>query len=159
MEIIQSRKEDAEQIALIVSEANKDVAELFNITIENTPKHPSFYTTEWVLSDFRRGEQYFLYKDEGIANGCVAFEQPDPETAYLNRLSVLPDYRHNGIGSRLVKYICEYSKSKKIQAVSIGIIAEHTVLKNWYLDLGFIEGEKKTFDHLPFNVLYMRYNL
>ena len=74
MKIIQSRKEDAEQIALIVSEANKDVAELFNITIENTPKHPSFYTTEWVLSDFRRGEQYFLYKDDGIANGCVAFE-------------------------------------------------------------------------------------
>ena len=159
MRIIQSSKEDAQHIAFIVSEANKDIAELFNLTRDNTPKHPSFYTTEWVLSDFRRGELYFFYKEEGIIKGCVAFEQPDPQTAYLNRLSVLPDYRHNGIGAGLVKHICEYSKSKKVQTISIGIIAEHTVLKNWYLDLGFIEGEIKKFDHLPFDVLLMRYNL
>jgi len=57
MKIVSAKPEDAVNIAFIVSNANKDVAELFNITFENTPKHPYFYTSDWVLSDFERGEQ------------------------------------------------------------------------------------------------------
>jgi len=159
MKIVPTKTEDAEHIAFIVREANKDVAELFKINIENTPKHPSFYTKDWVLSDFKRGEEYFLYKEDGVAKGCVAFEQPDSDTAYLNRLAVLPSYRHNGIGTALVRHILDYSKIKNIQIVSIGIIAEHEVLKNWYLNLGFIEVDTRKFEHLPFNVRYMCYEL
>lgn len=149
--------EDAEKIGYIVSAANKDVAELFDLTSENAPKHPSFYTGDWVVSDFTRGETYFLYEEEGLVKGCVAFEQPDSETGYLNRLSVLPEYRHKGIGATLVRYILEYSRKKGVRAVSIGIIAEHEVLNRWYAGLGFIEGEIRKFEHLPFNVRYMRY--
>lgn len=157
MKIVPAKKEDAGRIASIVGEANKDVAELFKITKENTPRHPSFCTEEWVLADFARGEEYFLFEEGGIAKGCVAFEQPDSETAYLNRLSVLPNYRHNGIGASLVRYILDYARAKSIKTVSIGIIAEHKVLKSWYLGLGFIEGITRKFDHLPFNVTYMRH--
>lgn len=142
-----------------MSEANKEVAKLFNLTSKNAPKHPSLYTPAWVHSDFRRGEQYFLYTEGGVERGCVAFEQPDAETAYLNRLSVLPKFRHNGIGSALVQHILDYARSRNILYVSIGIIAEHEVLKQWYLKLGFSEGDIRTFDHLPFDVQYMRYNL
>ncbi len=159
MNIVTTTIEDAQDIAFIIKEGNKDVAGLFNLNIENAPKHPSFYTTDWVQSDFRRGEEYFLFKEAGVAKGCVAFEQPDPDTAYLNRLSVLPEYRHRGIGAELVRYILDYSKTKNIKAVSIGIIAEHDVLKNWYLDIGFIAGDIQKFEHLPFNVQYMRYQI
>ena len=159
MKIIPGKPTDAEKIAGIVSEANKDVAESFNITCEDTPKHPSFYTQDWVLADFKRGEEYFLYREDGVEKGCVAFEQPNSATAYLNRLSVLPKYRHNGIGSTLVKYILEYAKSKNILYVSIGIIAEHEILQQWYSNLGFVKGNTQKFDHLPFNVQYMRYTL
>jgi ribosomal protein S18 acetylase RimI-like enzyme len=146
---------DTEIIAFIVSQANKDVAKKFELTLENNPKHPSFYTKEWVSSDIDRGEEYFLYQKEGVDCGCVAFEQPNSDISYLNRLSVLPEYRHKGIGEQLVKHVLEYSRTKNIQLVSIGIIAEHTLLKKWYLKLGFIEGETKHFDHLPFGVTYM----
>lgn len=159
MKIVPGRVTDAAKIAFIISKANKDVAELFDLTSKNAPKHPSFYTPHWVLSDFNRGEQYFLYADDGVEKGCVAFEQPDTETAYLNRLSVLPRFRHNGIGSALVQHILDYADSKSILTVSIGIIAEHDVLKQWYLKLGFIEGDTRKFEHLPFNVQYMRYDL
>ena len=111
------------------------------------------------MADFKRGETYFLYREDGVEKGCVAFEQPDSKTAYLNRLSVLPEYRHNGIGASLIKYILEHAESKNIQYVSIGIIAEHEVLKRWYANLGFIKGNTQKFDHLPFNVQYMRYEL
>ena len=150
---------DAEIIAFIVSQGNKDVAEKFELTLENNPKHPSFYTKEWVLLDIDRGEEYFLYQIKGVYCGCVAFEQPNSNISYLNRLSVLPEYRHKGIGEQLVKHVFECSRIKNIQMVSIGIISEHTLLKKWYLKLGFIEKETKHFDHLPFDVTYMSYNL
>jgi ribosomal protein S18 acetylase RimI-like enzyme len=159
MNIIETTINNAEEIALIVSEANKDVAEKFVLTLENNPKHPSFYTKDWVQSDFERGEEYFLYQENGIYMGCVAFENPCPDTAYLNRLSVLPQYRRRGVGERLVQHIVDYSQSKKIKNVSIGIIAKHRELYRWYLKLGFVEGETKSFPHLPFEVTYMSYEV
>ena len=150
---------DAKIIAFLVSQSNKDIADKFGLTIENNPKHPSFYTKKWVLSDIDRGEEYFLCQRKNANLGCVAFEQPDSKISYLNRLSVLPEYRHDGVGEQLVKHVLEYSKSKEIQKVSIGIIADHTILKKWYLKLGFIEGRTKSFDHLPFDVTFMSYDL
>ena len=159
MAIIKASIDDAQTIAFIVSESNKDVAEQFNLNKENNPKHPSFYTKHLVLSDFSRGQEYFIYRKGDSSMGCVRFEHPRPDTAYLNRLSVLPKYRHIGIGTMLVRHVFEYSKSKNIEKISIGIIATHEILKTWYLSFGFIEGDTKTFEHLPFDVTYMRYEL
>ena len=42
---------------------------------------------------------------------------------------------------------------------SIGIIAKDTGLKQWYQRLGFNAGPIKTFDHLPFEVAFLSYDL
>jgi GNAT superfamily N-acetyltransferase len=159
MEIVPATPEDAALIAAIIRESHHDVAQRFNLNRENNPKHPSFCTQEWVMADFHRGEAYFLYPMDDTHAGCVAFEQPDPETAYLNRLSVRPSYRHRGIGAQLVRHIIGYAQSKRAQIISIGIIAGHDVLKNWYANLGFIEKETRQFEHLPFAVTYVHYAL
>lgn len=159
MSIAVTTKDDAEIIATIISESNKGVAQQFGLNSVNNPKHPSFCNAQWVSDDFERGEKYFLYLQGGIAVGCVAFDNPRPGVAYLNRLSVLPQYRNNGIGEQLVKHIVEYSKTKRIERISIGIIAEHTQLKQWYVKLGFERGRTTTFEHLPFDVLYMNYKI
>ncbi|MEJ1373467.1 MAG: GNAT family N-acetyltransferase [Candidatus Sedimenticola sp. (ex Thyasira tokunagai)] len=150
---------DAEEISMIVATSNKEVAEMFNININNNPRHPSFYNKEWVISDFERGKEYFIYKIGNTNVGCVAFEHPNKNTGYLNRLSVLPENRNRGIGETLVKHVFNHAKFKGVSEISIGIIAQHTLLKKWYLRLGFIENGIKEFPHLPFKVLYMRYNL
>lgn len=165
MTITTATRNDAQNIAAIISEANQPVAHAFGITIENNPKHPSFYTAQWVLSDFDRGEEYFMAHhndnnsqekaDNTTPIACVAFEHPRPNVAYLNRLSVLPNHQHQGVGEALVQHIINYADSKNIQRISIGIIAEHTALKHWYVKLGFQIGETKRFAHLPFSVLYM----
>ncbi|MRI32502.1 GNAT family N-acetyltransferase [Endozoicomonas sp. OPT23] len=159
MEIIRGNEGNAEELASIISISNTDVAKLFSITKENNPKHPSFYTRDWVLSDMERGEQYFLFLKNGIAIGCVAVEFPNSEVSYLNRLSVLPKHRSNGVGENLVNYVYEYSRANHAKRISIGIIADHDVLKKWYVKLGFKEGETRVFDHLPFNVTYLQYAL
>jgi len=157
MNIIKAKHIDAETISDIVSKSNKEIAVKFGLNNKNAPTHPSFYTKDWVMKDFEKGEEYFIFESNEIYMGCVAFEQPRADTAYLNRLAVLPEYQHNKIGEKLVKYILAYAKSKKVQKVSIGIIAEHILLKKWYLNLGFIEVSTKSFDHLPFDVTYMKY--
>jgi GNAT superfamily N-acetyltransferase len=159
MTIQRASREDAARIAAIIRASHQDVAQKFNLTRDNNPKHPSFCTPQWVLADFERGEEYFVYRRETEAAGCVAFEQPDSETAYLNRLSVLPPCRRRGIGAALVRHIIDYARLKRARIISIGIIAAHGVLKNWYAGLGFIEKETRRFDHLPFDVTFMHYTL
>lgn len=159
MNITQASEKDIDLLSKIVSKSNKDVAELFNLTINNAPKHPSFCKPEWIQKEFERGQRYFIYSDNGIAKGCVAYEQPNENTSYLNRLSVLPEHRKKGVGSKLVSYILEFSKTKGVTEVSIGIIAEHTHLIKWYQNLGFIKGAIQKFDHLPFNVQYMQFKI
>ncbi len=159
MSINKATIKDMDSLCLIIKESNKDVAEAFDINAENCPNHPSFYNQARVLADFKRSEEYYLFKKGHIDIGCVAFENPRPDVVYLNRLSVLPEYRCNGVGESLVNFIIDYSKTKKAKRVSIGIIDAHINLKNWYLKLGFVEGEKKSFSHLPFDVRYMSYAL
>jgi len=152
-------RDDATIIASLIKNSNKEVALQFGINNDNNPKHPSFYTKEWVISDFIRGEEYFLYQQDGKNIACVAYESTRADTAYLNRLSVLSSHQNKGIGEKLVSHVFKYSKEKKHQQVSIGIIAEHIKLKKWYLKLGFREKVTKSFEHLPFDVTYMSYKL
>lgn len=159
MSINKATIKDMDTISLIIKESNKDVAEAFDINETNCPNHPSFYNIDRVRADFERNEEYFLFKKRDINIGCIALEKPRPDVIYLNRLSVLPEYRCNGVGESLVNFVIDYAKQKKVERVSIGIIDEHTNLKNWYLKLGFVEGEKKSFSHLPFEVRYMSYAL
>lgn len=159
IDIEPANADDAGEIARVVSIANRDVADLFNLTIENAPRHPSFCTTEWIRSEMERGQIYFIHKKSGAIKGCVAFEQADATTAYLNRLAVLPECRHGGIGAALVRHVLTLARTKGMQTVSIGIIAEHDVLRQWYLGLGFVDAGTKSFDHLPFTVGFMHHAL
>ncbi|NOX34160.1 MAG: GNAT family N-acetyltransferase [Deltaproteobacteria bacterium] len=155
--IIQASSDHVVLIAALVSDANKDVASQFNLTNENAPKHPSFCTSDWIKEDFDRGVIYFIFERSNKPVGCVAFEAPIQNVAYLNRLSVIPSARNRGIGNKLVLHHIHYSKKNAISKVSIGIIAQHTELKNWYKRIGFQSGETKQFEHLPFEVCYMSY--
>jgi len=150
---------DMATIAMLVSESNKDVAVKFGLNAENCPRHPSFCTESWIAADLARGETYFIIEENDLPIGCVAYENPSPGLAYLNRLSVLPSHRRRGVGARLVQHIVQHARSASIQAISIGVIGEHTELQRWYRRLGFKDGETKRFPHLPFSVKYMTYPL
>jgi len=157
--IKQAKLADSSILAEIISDSNKDVAEQFNLNDMNSPKHPSFCTPDWVKEDFKRGVLYFIYTLNNKPLGCVAFEMPETGTAYLNRLSVIPSARNAGIGKKLVLHHRNYSKNKNINKISIGIIAHHSELKEWYKQIGFQEGETVQFKHLPFEVCYMSYQI
>ena len=150
---------DAELIARLIREANADVAIRFGLSRENCPKHTAFCTASWVEADLARGERYFILEQDSVPVGCVAYEIPEPRLAYLNRLSVLPTFRKQGFGERLVKHVIALARNAAIERISIGVIGESADLQHWYRGLGFIDGETRRFPHLPFSVKYMSYPL
>jgi N-acetylglutamate synthase-like GNAT family acetyltransferase len=155
MQIRQTTNEDIATIAMLVSTSNKDVAARFGLNIENCPRHPSFCNEAWIQADLARGERYFILEKDHEPIACVAYENPSPTLAYLNRLSVLPAHRRKGAGAHLVQYIVSLAQDSDIKTISIGIIGGHVALQRWYTKLGFMSGETKSFPHLPFPVTYM----
>lgn len=148
---------EAKNLAQIIASANRSVARQFALDQENAPSHPSFCTADWIRVGQDRGETYFILEAKGKAVGCVAYESPEPEVAYLNRLAVLPEFQCQGMGKKLVDHIIDQAKKDQKQTISIGIIKAHVKLAAWYKALGFEPTGTKEFDHLPFDVQFMAY--
>jgi predicted N-acetyltransferase YhbS len=152
-------RKDVALLTEIIRSSFRDVADRFNLTPENCPKHASNCKAEWIKKDMERSVTYFLLEDEGYASGCIALERPNSELIYLERLAVLPDRRKRGFGKILVDHVLNQAKLAGVKRVSIGIIAAQLELKKWYQKIGFVETETKEFAHLPFLVTFMSYAL
>lgn len=156
-DIRKAGQDDIPSLAQIIRHSYKDVARRFDLTPQNCPKHPSNYTNHWVQRDIDRGVVYYSLEKEREICGCVALEKAGPNLCYLERLSILPQHRRQGLGALLVRHIFKEARALDASSVGIGIIARQEELKQWYIRLGFVEGETKAFDHLPFKVTFLTY--
>jgi ribosomal protein S18 acetylase RimI-like enzyme len=146
----------ADELASLLRTANRTVAREFNLTPENAPTNPAFIDSEDILRGAKeRSIVYYGYFLGGILVGCFALEDGGDGVSYLERVAVDPDYRHRGIGKKLVRYASRAVFRSGGRVISIGIINESGLLKRWYEDLGFVEKGLKRFEHLPFTVCFM----
>ena len=102
--LIHIREANSDDISLLsglIRQSYRDVADRFQLTPANCPKHPSNCTDEWIENDFARGVSYFILERRGIPAGCVAIESAESDLCYLERLAVLPPERKKGLGSQL----------------------------------------------------------
>ena len=150
---------DFEVCAAVIRDSFTTVADQFNLTRENAPSNPAFITIESLISAREKGIRFFGLFDEQQLIGCIAIEQAMDGVFYLERLAVLPDFRHKGHGSEILRFACEHIREAGGRYISIGIINEHSMLKKWYLYHGFYETGLKEFDHLPFTVCFMEKEL
>ena len=155
MTIRQATDKDIPLLTNIIRTSNQDIAERFQLTPQNAPKHPSNCTDAWIESAFEKGITYYVLEDENILCGCIALEQVNAEVCYIERLAVLPSFRRKGFGEALVKHAFAEARKRHTCRVEIGTIAEHTQLTKWYQKLGFTVKNTVKFDHLPFNVTFM----
>lgn len=158
IEIRSVRPHEKQVLAKLIRHSYLDVAERFGLTTRNCSKHPSNCTESWIERDFDRGVSYFFACRQNEPAGCVALEMATDQLAYLERLAVLPAHRRMGLGESLAKHALGLAQAKGAENVSVGIIAAQEELKDWYLKMGFAEGDTKTFEHLPFMVTFMSYN-
>ena len=152
-------KEQLDVCLDIIHKSFKTIADELNLTRENCPSHTAFIPIKKLLSQFDLGTPMFLYKHNNSFVGYFSMSV-DGDSVELNNLAVLPEYRHLGIGKELVDYALGYSKNTiGASKISIGIIEENTVLKDWYRQLGFVHTGTKKFTHLPFTVGFMELEL
>ena len=151
---------ELEQLVAVIRRSFITVAHDFNITPGNAPTNPAFIDEESLLKSAEKKDlnYYGCYEQETIV-GCYALEKAFHQTYYLERLAVIPEKRHQGYGRALVLDAFKRAKEKGGNNISIAIIEEHEILKNWYKNLGFVETGRKTFAHLPFGVCFLRHVL
>ena len=143
----------------VIRKSYRTVAEELNLTPENAPTHPSFITLDQLEELRQKGLIFYGYFIRDRQVGFVAMEKADDSLYYLEKLAVLPEYRHNGYGRELVRFVLDTAAAEGAKKLSIGIIYEQTVLKDWYKDIGFRETGTRKFEHLPFTVGFMEIDL
>lgn len=139
----------------VIRESFLTVAEEFNLTVENAPINPAFIELDWLIKMKEKGIALFGVYNEDTQIGFVAIEKAKEGRYYMEKLAVLPEFRHKGYGRRIMDFVCDYIRSNGGREIGIGIINENSILKQWYQNYGFREDELKKFAHLPFTVCLM----
>jgi diamine N-acetyltransferase len=154
-------KEELEEFAAVIRESFSTVAAEFGLTPDNAPTNPAFLAPERLAESLAKGLELFGARLCGRLSGCVGIEKArDTEGRfYIERLAVLPECRHGGLGKALLDFACERIRERGGTEVSIGIMDENRRLKAWYAGYGFVETGKKRFDRLPFTVCFMSLTL
>jgi len=147
-------RQNIENSVGVIRDSFRTVALEFGLNEGNCPTHPSLITLDKLAALEEKAKLFGLFLNDKQV-GFVAVEKADGEVYYLDKLAVLPEYRHKGYGRYLVDFVVSYVKEQGGQKVSLGMINESTVLKNWYKKLGFSETETEKFEHLPFTVCFM----
>lgn len=126
----------------------------FGVSEEENPSFSAFMTHDRLNTLYKDGIKLFgLYYDQQI--GFMAIEKADESTYYLEKLCVLPEYRHKGLGIALIDFAFAHVSKLAGKRISIAIIDEHTKLKTWYQKYGFVETHKKKFAHHSFTACFL----
>lgn len=132
------------------------VAESYGITEENAPRFTAFATTtERLLQQMDEGRPMYLYEEDGRIYGYYSLFITDNDECELNNLAVLPDFRHKGIGKKLLEHSYKTAREKGCKLMNIGIVEENQPLRKWYEANGAVHVGTKKFDFFPFTCGYL----
>ena len=109
------KQENLSECVQVIRDSFATVAEEFNITEENAPRFTAFATDEGRLNWHLNGEHrsMFGYYAGGIMVGYYSLLRMENGECELNNLAVLPAYRHEGIGAKLLAHAFEKAKEQE----------------------------------------------
>lgn len=152
-EIIQI--DNAQLITEIVNNSFRTVALMYGYTKELVPTFPAFIHSDVIQKQLDNGLIIYGYiQDENIV-GCAGYKYFKDDIYKIERLAVIPKYRHLGIGKQLVEYVEQQIGECKGKIAEIEIVDNNTRLREWYKMLGFEEIRIDIYEHLPFKVCVM----
>ncbi len=150
-------KKDIGVCVKVIKESFSTVANEFGFTIENAPRFTAFATTEerlyWHLDKEHR--PMYVFYDKGNIIGYYSLLILNNNECELNNLSVIPLYRHKGIGGELLRHAFQVAQELNCNKINISIVEENKVLKKWYESFGFVHTGVQKFDFFPFTCGYM----
>ena len=152
---------DLKEIGLVLNKSHLTIANEFGFTKETNPTNNAFIDPDTLRDQLNKGIELYQMTVNNNIVGCIAIEKSHKEagTYYIEKVSVLPEHRHNGYGIKLMEYASDLIKGRGGKVIAIALIEENTRLKEWYRQQGFNETAIKKFDHLPFTVCFMNKNI
>ncbi|MBP5490497.1 MAG: GNAT family N-acetyltransferase [Lachnospiraceae bacterium] len=145
----------------VIRKSFQTVADEFGFTEENAPRFTAFATDEnRLLYQFcvEKRPMYVYLVGKKIA-GYYSLALQEDGSVELNNLSVLPEYRHRGIGAKLLTDAMSQAKSLGKTVLKMGIVEENKRLRKWYESFGFIHSGTQKFDFFPFTCGYLEREL
>jgi diamine N-acetyltransferase len=152
---------DLSVIMKVLNASHATVAKEFGFTKEDNPSNSAFIDLAGLKSQVEKGIELYLCMEGKKAVGCIAIEKSlnEKDTFYIEKVSVVPEFRHNGYGTMLMDFATEKIMKAGGRFISIALIDSNIILKNWYANQGFVQTGIKDFPHLPFRVCFMRKEL
>ena len=155
------RREEIPECVQVIRRSFQTVADDFGFTPENAPRYVAFATDEnrliWQMDQEHR--LMFLDEEDGMICGYYSLLLKDNGECELGSLSVLPEYRHRGIGASLLKHAADMARKQNCGVMDLSIVEENAVLRKWYERNGAVHIGTKKFDFLPFTAGYMKITL
>ena len=151
------RREEIPACVRVIRNSHQTVADTFGFTVENAPRYVAFATDENRLLWHMDHEHRLMFVDEedGIIRGYYSLLLKKGHECGLGNLSVLPEYRHLGIGTALLRHSVRIAREHHCKVMRLSIVEENTVLRKWYEQNGAVHTGTEKFDFFPFTCGYM----
>ena len=152
------KREELSACADLIRKSFQTVADEFGFTRENAPRFTAFSTTEERLIWHMDSEHRLMFLDEenSIICGYYSLLPRDQNKCELGNLAVLPEYRHRGIGGKLLQHAMKTAREQNCIVINLSIVEENTVLRKWYEGYGAVHTGTEKFDFFPFTCGYMK---
>lgn len=154
-------QEDIKECVDVIVKSFMTVADEFSFTIDNAPRFTAFATTEERINWHLNGEQrpMYVYCEDDAIVGYYSLLIQDNNECELNNVCVLPEYRHKGIGDKLLEHAFVIAKGLGCTKMNIGIVEENEILKKWYASYDFVHTGTQKYVFFPFTCGYMERGL
>lgn len=141
--------------AKTISQSFMTVAKDFDISKKDCPRYAAYINHNKLKASRAKGDKLFGFYLNKKQIGFVSLEKATDTVWYLMKLSVLPEYRKNGYGEKLMDFVINHVKKNNGKLISTGVMDKNQKLKNWFKKFGFEEGSKRDYDHIPFTICFM----
>ena len=159
--IREMRRDEIPVCVEILRKSFQTVADEFGFTKENAPLFVAFAACDERLIK-QLDEQHrpmFVYEKDGVLCGYYNLLMRDNNECELGSLSVLPEYRHKGIGKELLMHSLDQARRAGCKTLNLSIVEENQVLRKWYEDNGAVHTGTQKYDFFPFTCGYMKKEL
>ena len=155
------RREEIPACVRVIRRSHRTVADQFGITAENAPRYVAFATDGnrllWHMDHEHR--LMYLEEEDGVIRGYYSLLLKNDGECELGNLSVLPEYRHRGIGTAMLKHAIGTARDRNCQIMRLSIVEENTALRKWYEKNGAVHTGTEKYDFFPFTCGYMMIRL
>jgi predicted acetyltransferase len=153
--------EEIPECVQVIRKSFQTVADEFGFTVENAPRFTAFATDAGRLwYQFCKEERpMYVYLVGKKIVGYYSLALRDDGSAELGSISVLPEYRHKGIGAKLMTDAMLRAKAFGKTVLKLSIVEENQVLRKWYESFGFVHVGTQKFDFFPFTCGYLEREL